>query len=118
MTMQPEKIGIYEVKSELCRGGMATVYRAYDPRFEREIAIKFLPSELLHADPKFRLRFEREAKIIAQLEHTAIVPVYDVGESDGQPYFVMRYMNGGSRSDRIKAGIITIDETARILGIS
>jgi len=115
--MQPEKIGIYEVKSELGRGGMATVYRAYDPRFEREIAVKVLPRELLHSDPQFRLRFEREAKIIAQLEHSAIVPVYDVGEADGQPYFVMRYMNGGSLSDRIKEGIMSVDEAARILSI-
>jgi serine/threonine protein kinase len=114
--MQPEKIGIYEIKSELGRGGMATVYQGYDPRFEREVAVKVLPSELLHADPQFRLRFEREAKIIAQLEHTAIVPVYDVGESNGQPYFVMRYMPGGSLSERIKAGELTIEETARILG--
>jgi serine/threonine-protein kinase len=114
--MQPEKIGIYEVKSELGRGGMATVYRAYDPRFEREVAVKVLPSELLHSDPQFRLRFEREAIIIAQLEHSAIVPVYDVGEADGQPYFVMRYMNGGSLSDRIKAGGLTIEEASRILG--
>lgn len=116
MTMQPEKIGIYEVKSELGRGGMATVYRAYDPRFEREVAVKVLPQELLHSDPQFRLRFEREAKIIAQLEHSAIVPVYDVGESEGQPYFVMRYMNGGSLSERIKAGVFTIEEAIQILG--
>lgn len=115
--MQPEKIGIYEVKSELGRGGMATVYRAYDPRFEREVAVKVLPSELLHADPQFRLRFEREAKIIAQLEHSAIVPVYDVGESDGQPYFVMRYMNGGSLSERIQADRLTVEDAARILGM-
>jgi serine/threonine protein kinase len=115
MTTQPEKIGIYEIKSELGRGGMATVYRGYDARFEREVAVKVLPQELLHADPQFRLRFEREAKIIAQLEHSAIVPVYDVGESDGQPYFVMRYMNGGSLSERIKAGVFTIDEAIQIL---
>ena len=115
--MQPEKIGIYEVKSELGRGGMATVYLAYDPRFEREVAVKVLPRELLHADPQFRLRFEREAKIIAQLEHSAIVPVYDVGEADGQPYFVMRYMNGGSLSERIKSGTMTVDEAARILSV-
>jgi serine/threonine-protein kinase len=115
--MQPEKIGIYEVKAELGRGGMATVYRAYDPRFEREVAVKVLPSELLHSDPQFRLRFEREAKIIAQLEHSAIVPVYDVGEADGQPYFVMRYMNGGSLSDRIKAGVMSVEEATRILAI-
>jgi len=114
--MQPEKIGLYEIKSELGRGGMATVYRGYDPRFEREVAVKVLPRELLHADPQFRLRFEREAKIIAQLEHSAIVPVYDVGEADGQPYFVMRYMNGGSLSERIQAGVMTVDEATRILG--
>jgi serine/threonine-protein kinase len=115
--MQPERIGIYEIKSELGRGGMATVYRAYDPRFEREVALKVLPSEMLHADPQFRLRFEREAKIIAQLEHSAIVPVYDVGEADGQPYFVMRYMSGGSLSERIKAGVMSLDEAVRIFDI-
>jgi serine/threonine-protein kinase len=116
MAIQPEKIGIYEIKSELGRGGMATVYRGYDPRFEREVAVKVLPHELLHADPQFRLRFEREAKIVAQLEHSAIVPVYDVGEADGQPYFVMRYMNGGSLAERIKAGVFTMDEAILILG--
>jgi len=54
--MIPEKIGIYQIKSELGRGGMATVYLAYDPRFEREVALKVLPREMLH-DPQFRVRF-------------------------------------------------------------
>jgi serine/threonine-protein kinase len=112
----PEKIGRYEIRAELGRGGMATVYHGYDPRFEREVAVKVLPSELLHSDPQFKLRFEREAKIIAQLEHPSIVPVYDVGDQDGQPYFVMRYMNGGSLTERIKAKVMSIEETARILG--
>jgi serine/threonine-protein kinase len=94
---------------------MATVYRGYDPRFEREVAIKFLPPELIHSDPQFRVRFEREAKIIAQLEHPSIVPVYDVGEENGQPYFVMRYMSGGSLSERIKAGIFSIQDAVKIL---
>ncbi|MCB9111363.1 MAG: serine/threonine-protein kinase [Anaerolineales bacterium] len=111
----PEKIGRYEIKSELGRGGFATVYRGYDPRFEREVAIKFLPPELIHSDPQFRVRFEREAKIIAQLEHPSIVPVYDVGEENGQPYFVMRYMSGGSLSERIKSHTFSIEETVRIL---
>lgn len=111
----PEKIGRYEIKEELGRGGMATVYRGYDPRFEREVAIKFLPPELVHADPQFKVRFEREAKIIARLEHPAIVPVYDVGEENNQPYFVMRYMGGGSLSERIKANTFSIDEAVRIL---
>ncbi|MBC7879216.1 MAG: serine/threonine-protein kinase [Anaerolineales bacterium] len=113
--MQPTKIGRYEIKSELGRGGMATVYHGYDPRFEREVAVKVLPPELLHSDPQFRFRFEREAKIIAQLEHSSIVPVYDVGEENDQPYFVMRYMSGGSLSERIKAGLHTVEEAIKIL---
>ncbi len=115
--MQPQKIGIYEIKSELGRGGMATVYRGYDSRFEREVAVKVLPSELLHSDPQFRTRFQREAKIIAQLEHPSIVPVYDVGETEDHklPYFVMKFMNGGSLSDRIKKGIMSVSDAARIL---
>ena len=113
--MQPEKIGRYEIKSELGRGGMATVYRGYDPRFEREVAVKVLPPELLHSDPQFKLRFDREAKIIAQLEHSSIVPVYDVDTDGDQPYFVMRYMSGGSLSERIKAGVFTIEDATRIL---
>ncbi len=107
-------IGRYEVKSELGRGGMATVYRAYDPRFERNVAIKVLPKEFLH-DPLFRERFEREAKTVANLEHSAIVPVYDYGEHDEQLYLVMRYMTGGSLSDRIKEGALPLDQTARII---
>jgi serine/threonine-protein kinase len=113
--MNPEQIGCYKIKAELGRGGMATVYQAYDSRFEREVAIKILSLEMVH-DPQFRVRFEREAKTIAMLENPAIVPVYDFGEKDGQPYFVMRYMSGGSLSDRIKKGPIPILEVARIIG--
>ena len=110
----PEKIGRYEIKSELGRGGMATVYRAYDPSFDREVAIKVLPREMLH-DTQFRSRFEREIKMVAGLEHPAIVPVYDVGNEDGQPYFVMRYMTGGSLSGWIEKGKFSIQDTARVI---
>ena len=113
-SMNPEKIGRYVIKDMLGRGGMATVYLAYDQLFEREVAVKLLPREMLH-DPQFRVRFEREAKTIAMLEHPAIVPVYDFGEDDGQPYFVMRYMSGGSLSDRIKKGPISLQESAIIM---
>jgi len=112
--MTPNKIGRYEIKSELGRGGMATVYRAYDPRFEREVALKVLPRELMH-DGSFRVRFEREAKTIASLEHPAIVPVYDVGEDDNQPYFVMRLMAGGSLGEVIDQGPMPLQEAARIM---
>ena len=94
---------------------MATVYRGWDPLFEREVAVKVLPPELLHSDPQFKMRFEREAKIIASLEHPSIVPVYDVGDDNGQPYFVMRYMSGGSLSDRIKAKNLTVEDALKIL---
>ena len=113
--MEPQKFGRYEIKGEIGRGGMATVYHAYDPRFEREVALKVLPREMLH-DPQFRTRFEREAKTIAMLEHPAIVPVYDFGEEDGQPYFVMRYMTGGSLTERMKHGAMTIQEVAHLFG--
>jgi serine/threonine-protein kinase len=107
-------IGRYEVKSEIARGGMATVFHAYDPRFERDVAIKVLPMAFMH-DPQFRVRFEREAKTIALLEHPAIVPVYDFGEEDGQPYIVMRYMSGETLNERIGQGAIPIEETVQII---
>jgi hypothetical protein len=112
--MDEKKFGRYEIRGEIGRGGMATVYHAYDPRFEREVALKVLPREMLH-DLQFRTRFEREAKTIAMLEHPAIVPVYDFGEEDGQPYFVMRYMTGGSLSDRMKKGPMTVQEVAHLI---
>ena len=112
--MSAEKFGRYVIRGEVGRGGMATVFHAYDPRFERDVAIKVLPREFLH-DPQFRVRFEREAKTIALIEHPAIVPVYDFGDEDGQPYIVMRYMSGGSLSDRINKGPLTISEVADMI---
>jgi serine/threonine protein kinase len=112
--MSSEKFGRYVIKSEVGRGGMATVYHAYDPRFERDVAIKVLPEVFLH-DPHFRARFEREAKTIALLEHPAIVPVYDFGEENGQPYIVMRYMSGGSLADRLNEGPMPISEACQII---
>src|SRR4030043_1994809 len=112
--MTTEKFGRYEIKSEIGRGGMATVFHAYDPRFERDVAIKVLPREFLH-DPQFRTRFEREAKMIALLEHPAIVPVYDFGEDDGQPYIVMRYMAGASLNERLDQESMTLAETSQMI---
>jgi serine/threonine-protein kinase len=114
--MLPHTIGRYEIRAQLGRGGMATVYHAFDPRFKREVAVKVLPREFLH-DPQFRARFEREAQTIAALEHSAIVPVYDFGEEDGQPHLVMRLMNGGSLVDRLRRGPLPLAEAARIFGI-
>ena len=112
--MQVEKFSRYELKEELGQGGMATVYRAYDPLFDREVALKILKPELL-ANSQIRERFERETKIIARLEHGAIVPVYDVGRDQDQLFFVMRYMSGGSLSDRIQNTPMTFTEIANIV---
>lgn len=112
--MTEEKIGRYQIKQELGRGGMATVYLAHDPRFKRDVAIKVLPRQFTH-DPTFRARFEREAQTIAHLEHPAIVPVYDFGEEDGQPYLVMRYLTGGSLADRLKDGPLPLLQSADVL---
>jgi serine/threonine-protein kinase len=108
------KMGRYEVVSEIGHGGMATVYEAHDPVFNRNVAIKILPAELLH-DPSFRTRFDREAKTIAALEHSAIVPVYDFGEHEGQPYFVMRLMSGRSLADRMAQGPLPLKEIMHIV---
>ena len=113
--MSPDKVGRYKIKSELGRGGMATVYRAFDPISNREVAIKILPRELTN-NLITRARFKRELKLIASLEHPAIVPVYDVGgEDDHQPFFVMRYMSGGSLSEMIKKGRFSLRDASLII---
>ncbi|MDL1911178.1 hypothetical protein FBQ81_10930 [Chloroflexi bacterium CFX6] len=114
MDTPKQKFKRYEVIEELGIGGMATVYRAYDPLFEREVALKVLKRELLE-DPELKERFERETKIVAKLEHAAIVPVYDVGFDNGQLFYVMRYMTGGSLSERINAGSLDLEQVAYIL---
>jgi serine/threonine-protein kinase len=111
--MSTQTIGRYQIRREIGRGGMATVYHAYDPQFERDVALKLLPREFLH-DPEFRRRFHREAKTIASLEHPAIVPVHDFGDADGQLYLVMRLMSGGSLKSRMQKGPIPVTEIARI----
>jgi tRNA A-37 threonylcarbamoyl transferase component Bud32 len=113
--MSPEKVGRYKIKSELGRSGMATVYRAFDPVSNREVAIKMLPRDMLD-NLVTRARFKREIKLIASLEHPAIVPVYDVGGEDNhQPFFVMRYMSGGSLSEMIQKGRFSLRDAALVI---
>ena len=103
-----KQIGRYEIRREIGRGGMATVYLAYDPRFRRQVAIKVLPRQFTH-DPKYLARFEQEAQTIGALEHPAIVPVYDFGETNDAPYLVMRYMPGGSLRDFLKGEPLALE---------
>ncbi|HRA54763.1 MAG TPA: protein kinase [Thermoflexales bacterium] len=111
--MAMDKIGKYQIRRELGRGGMATVFEAWDPTFDRTIALKVLPDELLH-DGTFRARFEREAKTIAALEHPAIVPVYDYGEADHKVFLAMRYMGGGSLADKLRVGRLPVAAISKI----
>lgn len=104
----------YKIISEIGHGGMSIVYCAHDERTNRNVALKVLPREFLH-DPNFRKRFEREAQTIASLEHPAIVPVYDFGEGDGQPFLVMRHMTGGSLTDRLAQGRLSLEAATSIL---
>jgi serine/threonine protein kinase len=110
-----QQIDRYEIKRELGRGGMATVYLAYDPRFQREVAIKMLPRQFTH-EPRFLERFEQEARTIAALEDPAIVPVHDFGEFDDAPYLVMRYMAGGTLRERMDGKPLSLAEIDQILG--
>ncbi len=112
--MAKETIGRYEIQSEIGRGGMATVYLAYDPNFRRQVAIKVVSSDH-HENEIFRQRFEREARLIAKIEHPAIVPVYDYGEYDNDLYLVMRYMPGGTLAGKIKKAGLPLREVARII---
>ena len=107
--MGTERFGRYEIIRELGRGGMAIVYLAFDPRFDRQVALKVLPRELMFRE-KTKARFFREAKTIAALEIPGIVPVYDYGEEDDQPFFVMGYMSGGSLAERLRDGLTEIGE--------
>ena len=112
--MSTEKFSRYEIREKLRRGEMATVYHAYDPLFERDVALKILHRELLE-DTQVRERFEREARIIAKLEHMAIVPVYDLGRENDQLFFVMRYMSGGSLAERIQDRSLSLSTIAHII---
>jgi eukaryotic-like serine/threonine-protein kinase len=111
--MKLRNIGRYQVKQEVDQGGMSVVYLAHDPRFRRDVAIKVL-SRNLQGQANIRARFEREARIIATLDHPAIVTVYDYGEDDGAPFLVMRYMPGGSLADLLTYGRLNLTDSAAI----
>ena len=113
--MAPRKIGRYEIKEVIGRGGMAAVYLAFDPSSKRDVAVKVLPRESLGNEAISLEQFKKELETIASLEHPAIVPVYDVGEEEDQPFFVMRYMAGGSLSMLIEEGKLSLQDTARII---
>lgn len=110
--MTPDIPG-YRIIRKLGAGGMATVWLAEQTKFERQVALKVM-SPALGADPSFRERFVREAKIVARLSHPHIVAVHDVGEHAGHVYMAMEYHTGGDLKARIRAGVTPV-EAARVV---
>src|SRR5713226_2744658 len=83
----------YRIVEQLGQGGMATVFKAYHAALDRYVAIKVLHPAFM-ADAGFLARFQREARVVARLEHPNIVPVYDYAEHDGAPFLVMKFIPG------------------------
>jgi serine/threonine-protein kinase len=106
-------VGSYRILSLLGMGGMATVYKAYHPKLDRYVALKMMHTAFL-SDPQFVARFEREAQIIARLEHPNIVPVHDYAEHDGQPYLIMKYIEGITLKDALSDGPLELRDTVII----
>ncbi len=102
-------VGGYRIEAVLGSGGMATVYRAHHERLGRQVAIKVMHANFT-ADADFLARFEREARIVASLEHPNIVPVYDFDEDDGSPYLVMKYIQGETLKARFQRGAPTLTD--------
>jgi serine/threonine protein kinase len=112
--LQPgQMLGPYRIISRIGQGGMASVYKAYQPSMDRHVAIKVLPGQLADS-PEFVTRFQQEARIIAKLEHPHILPVFDFGEDNGITYFVMRYFDAGTLKSKMEAGPLPLDEIDRI----
>ena len=108
-------LGPYRIIEQIGRGGMASVYKAYHATMDRNVAIKVLPEEFAN-DPGFRERFEREAKVVARLQHTNILPVFDYGQERNISYLVMPYIPTGTLKSYMKEkGALPFDEAARII---
>lgn len=97
----PDRIGDYVIAREIARGGMGVVYQAKHVTLERSVALKMLLRDE-GASTEERQRFKVEALAVAKLDHPGIVPIYDVGETNGQPYFAMAYVDGESLAQRVQ----------------
>lgn len=112
--MSLQTISRYELKGELGSGGMGNVFLAQDPYMKRDVAVKVMPFQL-STDDLYTEHFQREAELIAALEHDSIVPVYDFGMHGRQPFIVMRYMPGGSLQDRLEIEPLKPRELSKII---
>jgi len=110
-----QHLGPYRVLEQIGTGGMATVYKAYQPAMDRYVAVKVIASHFAQ-DETFLKRFRREARAVAKLEHAHILPVYDSGEAEGRPYLVMRFLEAGTLKDRMTEEPLPLDEVNRTIG--
>ena len=101
------RLGPYEIVSAIGAGGMGEVYRARDPRLNREVAIKVLPASF-SSDPQRLHRFEQEANAAAALNHPNILAVYDIGQQDGAPYIVSELLDGATLRERLRSSPLPI----------
>ncbi len=114
LALQPgTKLGPYSILSPLGAGGMGEVYRARDPRLQREVAIKVLPPEFSQ-DPERLRRFEQEARSASALNHPHILAVYDLGTHDGAPFLVSELLEGESLRERLRAGALPVRKAVDI----
>jgi len=109
-----KQFGHYQIVAPLGEGGMAAVYKAYQPSMERYVAVKVLPRHMVTSE-EFVLRFRREAKMLAQLQHPHILPVFDYGEADGYPYIVMPFVQSGTLSQLMQKRSLSFLEARRVV---
>jgi tRNA A-37 threonylcarbamoyl transferase component Bud32 len=115
MTFSPgENVGPYRIIEQLGQGGMATVFKAYHAGLDRYVAIKVM-HPAFKQDPTFLARFQREARVVAKLDHPHIVPIYDYAEHNANPYLVMKYIEGETLKARLSRGPLTRDEGLHIV---
>ena len=113
MRLQPGKrLGPYEIAAEVGGGGMGLVYRARDTRLNRTVAIKVLADDIA-SDRNACLRFEREARIVASLNHPRVCQLFDVGHHEGSPYLLMEFIDGESLGQRLGRGPLPRDQLLR-----
>jgi tRNA A-37 threonylcarbamoyl transferase component Bud32 len=110
-----ETFGAYRILEPLGRGGMASVYKAYEAALDRYVALKVLPGEFLH-DETFAERFRREAKVVARLEHPNIIPIHAFGIERGIPWMAMRLISGGALSSLLRGGRLPHERIITMLG--
>ena len=108
-----KQLGVYEIVAPLGAGGMGEVYRATDTRLDREVALKVLPDAMAR-DPERVARFEREAKLLASLNHPQIAAIYGFEQAEGKRFLVLELVEGPTLAERIAAGPLMLEESLDI----